>query len=79
MNVSGVVHFYELSAPALTHLREFQRLFPEIEIVFSGDLSHVSAHWESFDSMSRLTRIAATIEILKTSQTDDRSLEPCPE
>jgi len=67
MKLSGVVHFHGLLAPAINQLREFQRSYPEIDVTFSEDLSHASANWENFDSLSRLTRIAATIEIQSVS------------
>jgi hypothetical protein len=63
MKISGVVRFQQLSAPEINLLREFQRNHREIAITFDDDLSNATANWESFDSMSRLTRIVASIEI----------------
>jgi hypothetical protein len=63
MKISGVVRFQQLSAPEINLLRKFQRDHPEIAIEFSPDLSEATANWESFDNMSRLTRIVASIEI----------------
>jgi hypothetical protein len=61
------VHFHGLLSPAINQLRELRLAHPEIDITFSEDLSYVTANWEGFDSLSRLTRIAATIEIQKRS------------
>ncbi len=67
MKISGVVHFHGLLSPAINQLREFRRDHPEIDLTFSEDLSYATANWEGFDSLSRLTRIAATIEIQRAS------------
>jgi hypothetical protein len=67
MKISGVVRFQQLSAPAINILREFQRKHREIAITFDDDLSNATANWESFDSMSRLTRVVAAIEIQEVS------------
>jgi len=67
MKLSGVVNFEGLSAGAINVLREFQRTHPEVVITFSPDLSNATASWQSFESMSRLIRVAADAEIQKAS------------
>ena len=67
MKLSGVVNFEGLSAGAVNVLREFQRTHPEVVITFSPDLSNATASWQSFESMSRLIRVAADAEIQKAS------------
>jgi len=63
MRLSGVVHFDDLTEGAVNLLRQFQRTHPEIEIIFSSDLRSAIANWQSFESLSRLTRVAASVQI----------------
>jgi len=63
MKISGVVHFDDVTAEEINPLRQFQRTHPEVELTFSADLTSAKATWESFESMSRLTRVAASVQI----------------
>lgn len=72
MKLSGVVHFDDLTAGAINLLCQFQRTHPEIEINFSSDQAHATANWQSFESLSRLTRVAASVEIQRTVGVNER-------
>lgn len=63
MIISGVVQFQGMSAAGINLVRDFQRKHPDVRINFSADLSSVIVEWESFNTLTYLTRLAAAVQI----------------
>lgn len=62
MKISGVVHFQGLNSLGINLLREFQRSDSDVRITFSADLSGAKAECSTVNSLSRLSRLAVSVE-----------------
>lgn len=62
MKISGVMQFQGMSAAGINLIREFQRNHATPRITFTADLTTATVEWESFNTLSYLTRLAAAVQ-----------------
>lgn len=61
MTIFGIMQFDGITALSINQFREFEQKYAQIRMIFNSDLSSVTITWHSFNELSHLTRLAASV------------------
>ena len=65
MRVSATVQFSEITSAVVNILREFQRKYPEIKVVFTYDFSTAIIRCRTLDCLAKLIRLTSEMQTIE--------------